>query len=156
MSLFEYSKWDGSQSFLPQSADKLFDQLSEYVLQYGENVLRNLEDPDEDDLPEIVQLIEKEGLIERDEEGKWLVTPKGIRRIQDKALTDLFQTFRRDSVGRHDTLHKGEGSVKLEDTRPYVYGDSLANINMHETLKNAYVRQGGGVPIRLNHEDYVV
>ena len=44
MSLFEYSKWDGSQNFLPQSADKLFDQLSEYVLQYGENVLRNLED----------------------------------------------------------------------------------------------------------------
>ncbi len=156
MSLFEYSKWDGSQNFLPQSADKLFDQLSEYVLQYGENVLRNLEDLDDDDLPEVVQLIEKEGLIERDEEGKWLVTPKGIRRIQDKALTDLFQTFRRDSVGRHDTLHKGEGSVKLEDTRPYVYGDSLANINMHETLKNAYVRQGGGVPIRLNHEDYVV
>ena len=69
MSLFEYSKWDGSQNFLPQSADKLFDQLSEYVLQYGENILRNLEDLD-DDLPEIVQLIEKEGLIERDEEGQ--------------------------------------------------------------------------------------
>ena len=47
MSLFEYSKWDGSQNFLPQSADKLFDQLSEYVLQYGENILRNLEDLDE-------------------------------------------------------------------------------------------------------------
>jgi len=156
MLLFEYSKWDGSQNFLPQSANKLFDQLSEYVLQYGENVLRNLEDLDDDDLPEVVKLIEKEGLIERDEEGQWQVTPKGIRRIQDKALSDLFQTFRRDSVGRHDTLHKGEGSVKLEDTRPYVYGDSLANIDMHETLKNAYVRQGGGVPIRLNHEDYVV
>ena len=156
MSWFEYSKWDGSQNFLPQSADKLFDQLSEYVLQYGENVLRNLEDLDEDDLPEVVGLIEKEGLIERDKEGKWQVTPKGIRRIQDKALNDLFQTFRRDGLGRHDTEQKGEGSVQLEDTRPYVYGDSLANINMHETLKNAYVRQGGGVPIRLKHEDYVV
>ena len=75
-----------SQNFLPQSADKLFDQLSEYVLQYGENVLRNLEDLD-NDLPEVVQLIEKEGLIERDQEGKWLVTPKGIREFEDKALT---------------------------------------------------------------------
>ncbi len=83
MSLFEYSKWDGSQNFLPQSADKLFDQLSEYALQYGENVLRNLEDLNDDDLPEVVKLIEKEGLIERDEEGQWQVTPKGIRRIQD-------------------------------------------------------------------------
>ena len=36
MSLFEYSKWDGCQEFLPQSADKVFDQLSEYMLQYGE------------------------------------------------------------------------------------------------------------------------
>ena len=156
MSTYEYSKWDGSQQFLPQSADKLFDQLSEYILQYGENVLRNLEDLDEDDMPEVVELITKEGLIERDEEGKWRVTPKGIRRVQDKTLGELFQTFRRDSVGRHDTLHKGEGTVQLEDTRPYVYGDSLANINMHETLKNAYIRQGGGVPIKLSHEDYVV
>ncbi len=156
MSLFEYSKWDGSQKFLPQSADKVFDQLSEYILQYGDNVLRDLENLDEDELPELVELIEKEGLIERDKEGKWQVTPKGIRRIQDKALGDLFQTFRRDSVGRHDTQQKGEGTVQLEDTRPYVYGDSLANLNMHETLKNAYVRQGGGVPIRLSHEDYVV
>jgi Ca-activated chloride channel homolog len=155
MSFFEYSKWDGSQKFLPQSADKLFDQLSEYLLQYGENILRSLENLD-DDLPEIVELIEKEGLIDRDKEGKWRVTPKGIRRIQEKALSDLFQTFRRDGLGRHDTEQKGEGTVKLEDTRPYVYGDSLANINMHETLKNAYVRQGGGVPIRLKHEDYVV
>jgi Ca-activated chloride channel homolog len=156
MSLFEYSKWDGTQKFLPQSADRVFDQLSEYILQYGDNVLRQLEDLDEDEMPEIVELIEKEGLIERDKEGKWQVTPRGIRRIQDKTLNDLFQTFLRDSVGRHDTLHKGEGTAKLEDTRPYVYGDSLANINMHETLKNAYVRQGGGVPIRLSYEDYVV
>jgi uncharacterized protein with von Willebrand factor type A (vWA) domain len=156
MALFEYSKWDGSQNFLPQSADKLFDQLSEYILQYGDDVLRNLEDLDDDDLPEVVQLIEKEGLIERDPEGKWRVTPRGVRRIQDKALGDLFLTFNRDSVGRHDTQQKGEGSVTLEDTRPYIYGDSLANLNMHETLKNAYVRQGGGVPIRLSQDDYVV
>lgn len=156
MPLFEYSKWDGSQEFLPQSADKLFDQLSEYILQYGEDVLRNLDDLDEDELPELIELIQKDGLIDRDEEGKWQVTPKGVRKIQDKALGDLFQVFRRDSLGRHDTVHKGEGTVNLEDTRPYVYGDSLANLNMHETLKNAYVRQGGGVPIKLGYEDYVV
>jgi uncharacterized protein with von Willebrand factor type A (vWA) domain len=84
------------------------------------------------------------------------VTPRGIRRIQDKSLHDLFQTFNRDALGRHETQQKGEGTVSLEDTRPYVYGDSLANIDMHETLKNAYIRQGGGVPIRLSPEDYVV
>jgi Ca-activated chloride channel family protein len=155
MPLFEYSKWDESQQFLPQSADQVFDKLAEYLLQYGDRVLRNMEEL-EDEIPEIVDLLQKEGLIEKDLEGRWRVTPRGVRRIQDRALDDLFQTFRRDSLGRHDTQEKGEGSVPLEDTRPYVYGDSLANLNLHETLKNAYVRQGGGIPIKLSSEDYVV
>ncbi|MFI5454297.1 MAG: VWA domain-containing protein [Isosphaerales bacterium] len=155
MPLFEYSKWDDTQQFLPQSADRVFDQLAEYLLQYGEQVLRNMEEL-EDEIPEIVDLLRKEGLIERDREGRWRVTPRGVRRIEDRALDDLFQTFRRDALGRHDTQEKGEGSVPLEDTRPYVYGDSLTNLDLHETLKNAYVRQGGGVPIRLSPDDYVV
>jgi uncharacterized protein with von Willebrand factor type A (vWA) domain len=155
MPLFEYSKWDNTQQFLPQSADRVFDQLAEYLLQHGERVLRNMDEL-EDEIPEIVDLLQKEGLIEKDLEGKWRVTPRGVRRIQDRALDDLFQTFRRDGLGRHDTPDKGEGTVPLEDTRPYVYGDSLANLDLHETLKNAYVRQGGGVPIRLSPDDYVV
>ena len=155
MSLFEYTKWDGSQQFLPQSADKVFDKLSEYMMQHGERVLRNLDELEEE-MPEVVDLIQKEGLIEKDREGQWRVTPRGVRRIQDRALEDLFQAFRRDSLGRHDTAEKGEGTVPLEDTRPYVYGDSLAHLDMHETLKNAYIRQGGGVPIRLSSEDYMV
>ncbi len=99
--------------------------------------------------PTSLEKIQKEGLIEQDGEGKWQVSPKGVRRIQENALTSLFQTFQRDALGKHDTPQKGEGTVRLEDSRPYVYGDSLANLNLHETLKNAYVRQGGGVPIRL-------
>jgi uncharacterized protein with von Willebrand factor type A (vWA) domain len=155
MPLFEYSKWDGTQQFLPQSADRVFDQLAEYLLQHGDRVLRDMEQL-EDEIPEIVDLLQKEGLIEKDSEGRWRVTPRGVRRIQDRALDGLFQTFRRDSLGRHDTQEKGEGTIPLEDTRPYVYGDSLANLDLHETLKNAYVRQGGGVPIRLGPDDYVV
>ena len=155
MAIFEYSKWDGSQQFLPQSADQVFDQLAEYLLQHGDRVMQNIDEL-EDEIPEIIELLQKEGLIEKDQDGQWRVTPRGVRRIQDKSLEDLFQTFRRDSLGRHDTPEKGEGSVVLEDTRQYVYGDSLANLDLHETLKNAYIRQGGGVPIRLGSEDYVV
>ena len=154
MPLFEYTGWDGSQDFQPQSADKLFDQVAEYLLQYGDQVLRNLDDLD--DTNEVVELLQKEGLIEEDGEGKYRVSPKGLRRIQESALTDLFQTFNRDGLGKHDTAQKGAGTVRLEDSKPYVYGDSLSNINLHETLKNAYIRQGGGSPIRLQQDDYVV
>jgi uncharacterized protein with von Willebrand factor type A (vWA) domain len=153
---YEYTRWDGSQQFQPQSADKVFDQLTEYLLPHGERVLRDLDRLDDDETPEVLDLIRKEGLIEKDTEGKWQVSPKGLRRIQENALQSLFQIFNRDALGRHDTPQKGEGTVRLEDSKPYVYGDSLANLNLHETLKNAYVRQGGGVPIHIHHDDYVV
>ena len=48
MSVYEYSRWDGSQEFQPQSADKLFEKLSEFMMQYGDQVLRNLDDLDND------------------------------------------------------------------------------------------------------------
>jgi uncharacterized protein with von Willebrand factor type A (vWA) domain len=155
MSVYEYSRWDGSQEFQPQSADKLFEQLSEYMMQYGERVLRQLDDADEDS-EDLLEQIQKAGLIEEDGEGRWQVTPKGLRRVQENALASLFQTFQRDALGKHDTPQKGSGTVVLEDSRPYVYGDPLANLNLHETLKNAMIRQGGGTPIRVSRDDYVV
>ena len=152
----EYTKWDGSQEFQPQSAEKAFDQLSEYLMQYGDQVLRNLDDIQDEDMKDLVELIQKEGFIEEDAEGKYRVSPKGLRRVQDSALSDLFQTFQRDAIGKHETPRKGDGTIRHEDSKPYVFGDSLANLNMHETLKNAMTREGGGYPIKLRHEDYVV
>ena len=157
MSLFEYTKWDGSQQFQPQSADKRFDQLAEYMLQYGDQVLRNLDDLDDGRRPNVLELIQKEGLIEKDGEGKWQVTPKGLRRIQESALTqplpDLPAATR---IGKHDTRQKGEGTVRLEDSKPYVYGDSLANLNLHETLKNAMSARAAARRSALSTDDYVV
>ncbi len=156
MADFEYSKWDGSQVFQPQSADQVFDRLADHMLQHGEQVLRHLDQIDDDETNDILQLIQQDGLIEKDTEGRWQVTPKGMKKVQLGALQDLFQTFQRDAVGKHDTPQKGTGAVRLEDSRPYVYGDPLANINLHETLKNALLRQGGGSPIRVQGDDFVV
>ena len=105
--IFEYSQFDGSQQFQPQSADKLFDQLAEYMMQYGDRVMRQLDDVDDPDQQDVVDLLQKEGLIEKDGEGKYRVAPKGLRRIQEGALHDLFQVFKRDGVGKHDTPQKG-------------------------------------------------
>ncbi|CAN5901750.1 hypothetical protein BH23PLA1_BH23PLA1_33150 [soil metagenome] len=156
MPQFEYTRWDGSQQFRPQSAEKVFDELSEYLLHYGDQILRQFDDNDDEDNPEIIELLQQEGLLEKDQEGRFVVSPKGVRRIQQNALTDLFQTFNRDALGKHDTPHKGVGQVRHEDSRPYIYGDPLANLNLHETLKNAYTRQGGGVPIQIQRDDWVV
>ena len=54
MNSFEYSKWDGSQEFTPQSADRIFDQFGEYLLDHGEHLLQNLEDWEEEH-PEVIE-----------------------------------------------------------------------------------------------------
>jgi Ca-activated chloride channel family protein len=152
---FEYSRWDGSQEFTPQSADKLFDQLSEYMLDYGEYVLDNLEDLAEEH-PDVVDKLLQRGLVERDEKGRFQVTPKGVRRVESRALEELFNVTRKDGVGKHDTEFRGAGQTVHEESKPYEYGDPISNLNAHETLRNAMLRQGGGTPIRIEHEDLVV
>ena len=96
---FEYAEWDGSQQFQSLSAAEAFDTLSEFLLDHGEYVLRQLrrDDPASADL--LDKLI-KEGYLERDEDGALAVTPKGVRRIQDRALGDLFQVNKRDPLGK--------------------------------------------------------
>ncbi|GAB4160298.1 MAG: hypothetical protein Tsb009_37630 [Planctomycetaceae bacterium] len=152
---FIYSRWDGSQQFTPQSADKLFDELSEYLVDYGEQILKNLEDWSEDH-PDLVDMLVKRGLVEQDKDGKFLVTPKGVRRVENKALEELFNLTRKGQMGKHDTEFRGAGQTVHEESKAYEFGDPVANLNLHETLKNAIYRQGGGSPVQIEEEDFVV
>jgi Ca-activated chloride channel homolog len=165
MPFFEFSEYDGSQQFRPLSADAIFDKLSEHLLEYGDYVLRQLEHLDEENA-DLVKLLIKEGYLEKDEDGKFSVAARGVRRIETKALDELFSIQRKDTLGKHPSDFKGTGQVRHDDSKPYEYGDPVANLNLHETLKNAVIREGraegGKDPVvhgaRLNviEEDFVV
>lgn len=155
MADFEYAKWDGTQSFEALGAADTFDKLSEFLLDHGEHVLRQLERRDGDE-SEILRKLIKEGYLERDESGRYAVSPRGIRRIQERAFSELFQPMNRDSLGKHETDFRGAGAVRHEDSRTYQYGDPTSNLNLHETLKNTLIRQGGGSPLRVDEHDFVV
>jgi uncharacterized protein with von Willebrand factor type A (vWA) domain len=155
MPLFEFSQWDGSQQFTPQSADKLFDQISRYLLEYGEQTLDLLEQLEQEH-PDLLESLVRYGYVERDDEGKFQVAPRGVRRIESRALDDLFQITRKDKSGRHETPHRGAGQTLHEEWRSYEYGDPVSQLNLHETLKQALLRQGGGTPVEISEEDLVV
>jgi uncharacterized protein with von Willebrand factor type A (vWA) domain len=149
MSIHEYSRWDGSQEFSPQSADQFFDQFSQYLLEYGEDLLDNLEQWEQDD-PDVVEMLVKRGYIERDREGKFRVTPRGVRRVENKALEALFDVRGKDKLGRHDTEFRGAGQTVHEESKPYQFGDPVSNLNLHETLKNALQRRAEAHPSSLS------
>ena len=166
--LFEYSEWDGSQQFTPLSAESAFDRLSDYLMEHGEYVLRQLEKLDGDEA-DLLKMLVKEGFLEKDENGRLIVGPKGVRRVENKALEELFQITRKDMPGKHPSDFKGAGQVRHEDSKPYEFGDPVSNLNLHETLKNAFVRHGreelagsqdatptGTGRVHVQEEDFVV
>ncbi|MEZ6147710.1 MAG: VWA domain-containing protein [Planctomycetaceae bacterium] len=140
MPTFEYSRWDGSEEFTPQSADEIFDQFSQYLMDYGEDMLDELEQLEETH-PDVVDMLIRQGYLEKDREGKFMVTPKGMRRVENKALEELFDVRGKDQLGRHETEFRGPGQTVHEESKPYEFGDPVSNLNMHETLKNALYRQ---------------
>jgi uncharacterized protein with von Willebrand factor type A (vWA) domain len=160
MPLFEYAEWDGSQQFQPLAADAAFDKLSEYLLEHGDYVLRQLERMDKEDA-DILKLLVKEGYLEKDEKGRFAIAPRGVKRIEEKALDELFTITRKDTFGKHATDFKGSGNVLHEDSKPYEYGDPVANLNLHETLKNAMIRESRQATrahgrLHVEEEDFVV
>ena len=152
---FEYSSWDGSQEFTPQSLDKVFDELSRYMLDYGEEILDNLHNWEQEH-PDLVQKLIEQGYVDKDEEGRFHVTPRGVRRVEGQALEALFNVSRKDKVGKHETERRGAGQTVHDETKAYEYGDPISNLDMHATLKNALARQGGGSPVDIAQEDFVV
>ena len=152
---FEYTRWDGTQEFTPQSTDKLFDELSQYMMDYGEFMLDNLEHLSEEH-PDVVQKLIDRGYVDRDESGQFQVTPKGIKRVESRAVEELFNVSRKDKTGKHETEFRGAGQTVHEESKPYEYGDPVSNLNMHETLRNAITRQGRGTPVEITHDDLVV
>src|SRR5262245_17218966 len=168
MPTFEYSEWDGTQEFRTLAADMAFDKLSEYLLEHGDHVLRQLDQLDPDDA-DLLKLLVKEGYLEKDDTGRLAVAPRGLRRIEDKALGELFLIQQKGNAGKHETDFKGAGQTRHEDSKPYEFGDPVANLNLHETLKNAFIRDraqrqapsfpgtgAGGTRINVEEEDFVV
>ncbi len=53
----------------------------------------------------------------------------------------IFSQLQASRTGRHQGPVVGEGAVELQRTKPYEFGDSLANMDIPSTLVNAMLRQ---------------
>ena len=115
----------------------------------GDDAARSL-----DRLAELAKMLEDAGLIEQ-REGRFELTPRGMRRIGQNALSDLFSKLARDRLGRHEADRSGVGHERAYETKPYEFGDPF-NLSIERTVRNAIQRTGGGTPVRLASEDFEV
>jgi uncharacterized protein with von Willebrand factor type A (vWA) domain len=131
----------------PNALDEIdIDQLRR---QLGDDAARSLER-----LAKLTKLLKENGLIEQ-QGGRTELTPKGVRRLGQRALSDLFSQMQRERIGDHQSATSGSGHDREETTKPYEYGDPL-NLHLSATVHNAVRRGGSGVPVRLLAEDFEV
>ncbi|MPZ14570.1 MAG: VWA domain-containing protein [Chloroflexi bacterium] len=115
----------------------------------GEDAAQSVEQ-----LQQLQRILEEAGYITR-RGGELELTARGMRRIGEKALQDIFQHLKRDSFGKHPINYRGAGGERVDETKVYEYGDPFA-LDMEQTLMNSVVREGPGTPVRLAPGDFEV
>src|SRR3954451_3002222 len=140
-----YGEFDG-EAFPTQ--DKLFnfDQLMDFIMQYGEQALKAIEqmmkDPTNPEQSELLEQLLKEGLLDKDGKGKLRLTPRAVTRMQRRALMEVFSNLRQGNREGHEKVPPGQGGERIEGTKPYQYGDPVSELDLHQTIHNALARHG--------------
>ncbi|MCZ6736054.1 MAG: VWA domain-containing protein, partial [Planctomycetota bacterium] len=97
------------------------------------------------------EMAERQGL-EFTAEG-YQLTPKAYRIFQSSLLQEIFSDLQAARSGRHVGPIIGEGAVELPRTKPYGFGDSPAHMDIPQSMINAMIRTGPGLPVRLGPQD---
>jgi uncharacterized protein with von Willebrand factor type A (vWA) domain len=105
-------------------------------------------------LRNIAKTLEDAGYI-RLKGNKYELTPRGMRKIGQKALEDIFAQLRRDGIGGHSLNVRGTGGERIDETKPYEFGDDF-QIHLQKTIMNSLYRESGTLPIRLSTEDFEI
>ena len=163
--------FQGSQQMGMGEAGQILGQLKrlEQFLRWGQRGKADIADLNLEEIRELLgeeayeqlkylkgieSMLEEDGYLVRTGQGLKL-SPKGMRRIGDKALREIFQMLNKNRWGDHNTTLRGLQGETLEDTKKYEYGDPL-NVKIGETLMNALERGARGVPLKIGPEDFSV
>lgn len=147
-----YGEFDG-QEFPTQ--DKLFgfDQLMDFILQYGDQAMKALEqmmqNPKDQAQSDLLEQLLQDGILDKDGQGKLRLTPRAVGRMQQKALTEVFANLKRGQRDGHEKVTAGAGGERIEGTKAYEFGDPVSELDLHATLRNAIQRTG--LPRRADH-----
>jgi uncharacterized protein with von Willebrand factor type A (vWA) domain len=87
--------------------------------------------------------------------GTITITGKMERIIRESALEQIFGDLKKSSGGNHRTKQVGQGDEQTGEFRSFTFGDSLENLSITETLRNAQVNNGIE-SFQLNERDLIV
>jgi uncharacterized protein with von Willebrand factor type A (vWA) domain len=105
-------------------------------------------------LRQFLEILEEAGYIRR-RGHTWELTPRGVRRIGQTALGEIYSQLKKDTFGKHQLRDPGTGGERADDTKDYEFGDPF-HLHLQETVMNSIIREGPSVPVRLDKDDFRV
>jgi Ca-activated chloride channel family protein len=149
---FRYSKWTSQSQTDEQRLESLMSLFSYLMVQTSGDVeeamewLRQLAEEyglfDESlTMDELIQKLREMGIIE-DIDNIPTLTAKGIQRIRQDALKEIFTSLKKGGIGQHEMPQTGKGIERLSETKKWSFGDTPTNIDLTSTLTNALKRDG--------------
>jgi uncharacterized protein with von Willebrand factor type A (vWA) domain len=150
--------------------DRLFDIFSELITHTSGDVDEALDwlnildkeyslTNDEYTMDDFIEDLKKKGYlreeIKPDGNGQLAITAKTERVLRKNALDQIFGKIRKSGTGNHKSKKSGQGDELTGEFRDFQFGDSIENISITESLKNAQVNNGIGDFI-LTEQDLVV
>lgn len=92
---------------------------------------------------DFIQDLKNEGYMdENTRTGEYEITSKMEQAIRKNALEEVFGKLKKSGKGNHKTKFTGIGDENTADMRSYQYGDSLDQIALTESIKNAQLNHG--------------
>lgn len=106
-------------------------------------------------LKEIERMLQESGMISS-EQGRTLLTPRGIRRLGERALATVFERLELDRTGSHEVHEAGGFGEPTGQTREWRFGDPF-RIDLRSTIGNAVLREGATEGrVRLVPDDFML
>ncbi|MBN9492341.1 VWA domain-containing protein [bacterium] len=107
-----------------------------------------------DQLKQFLEILEEAGYI-RKKGNNWELTPRGTRKIGQRALGEIYAQLKQDSFGKHEVRESGFGGERIDTTKPYEFGDPFY-LDIQKTIMNSMYRNGPGTPVHLKPDDFEV
>ncbi|MDN5204091.1 VWA domain-containing protein [Fulvivirgaceae bacterium BMA10] len=90
-----------------------------------------------------IEDLKRKGYITEDnEKGSFKITAKSEQKIRKDALEEIFGKLKKSGRGNHRTNYGGQGDELSTDRRDYQFGDSLEQISVTDSLRNAQIHHG--------------
>lgn len=151
---FRFSKFVPPPDQAKSDFEKLLKIFMQLVLMTSGNVAEALQwltevdrqyglTSDKYGIGDFIEDLKRDGYItDEGPKGEFKLNAKSEQKLRQSALEEIFGKLKKNKRGEHNTHHSGQGDEQTTEHRDYEFGDTLDQISVTDSLRNAQINHG--------------